>query len=67
MTLTQTIILIALLVVGVLFLIVGFTLAHYIGGFLRTVEDEKAQEEEAPRRSKDSLSPKSDDKANTNT
>ena len=39
MTLTQKIILIGLLVVGGLCLIVGFTLMHYIGGFLRTVEE----------------------------
>jgi hypothetical protein len=26
---------------------VGFTLMHYIGGFLRTVEEEKSQEDEA--------------------
>ena len=38
----------ALLVVGGLSLIVGFTLMHYIGGFLRTVERE-AREEEARR------------------
>lgn len=67
MTLTQKIILIALLVVGGLALIVGFTLMHYIGGFLRTVEEEKAQEEEAPRQSEDGLPPKSDGKTNTNT
>ena len=47
MTLTQNIILIALLVLGGLCLIVGFTLMHYIGGFLRTVEEEKSQEDEA--------------------
>jgi len=47
MTLTQKIILIALLVLGGLCLIVGFTLMHYIGGFLRTVEEEKEQEEVA--------------------
>ena len=45
MTLTQKIVLIALLVLGGLCLIVGFTLMHYIGGFLRTVEEEKSQEE----------------------
>ena len=47
MTLTQKIVLIALLVLGGLCLIVGFTLMHYIGGFLRTVEEEKSQEDEA--------------------
>lgn len=66
MTLTQKIILIALLVVGGLCLIVGFTLMHYIGGFLRTVEEEKTQEDEAQRQSADSQ-PKSDGGANTNT
>ncbi len=40
MTLTQKIILIALLVLGALCLIVGLTLSHYIGGFMRTVEEE---------------------------
>ena len=44
MTLTQKIVLIALLVLGGLCLIVGFTLMHHIGGFLRTVEEEKEQE-----------------------
>lgn len=67
MTLTQKIILIALLVVGGLCLIVGFTLMHYIGGFLRTVEEEKTQEDEASRQSGDSQSPKGDGGANTNT
>lgn len=67
MTLTQKIILIALLVVGGLCLIVGFTLMHYIGGFLRTVEEEKALEDEAPRQSGDSQSPKGDGGTNTNT
>lgn len=42
--LTLKIILIALLVLGGLCLIVGFTLTHYIGGFLRTVEEEKERE-----------------------
>lgn len=67
MTLTQKIILIALLVVGGLCLIVGFTLMHYIGGFLRTVEEEKALEDEAHRQSGDSQSPKGDGGTNTNT
>ena len=67
MTLTQKIILIALLVVGGLCLIVGFTLMHYIGGFLRTVEEEKGQEDEDSRQPNDSLPPKSDDKTNTDT
>ena len=68
MTLTQKIILIALLVVGGLCLIVGFTLMHYIGGFLRTVEEEKTQEEEEPERRSDGDRPQLDDGgANTNT
>lgn len=46
MTLAQKTILIALLVVGGLCLVVGFALMHYIGGFMRTVEEE-AREEEA--------------------
>lgn len=45
---TQTILLIALAVVGALALIVGGALTHHIGGFLRTVEREA--EEEAKRR-----------------
>ncbi len=44
MSLTQKIVLIALLVVGGLCLVVGFTLMHHIGGFLRTVEEEKERE-----------------------
>ena len=50
MTFTQKIILIALLVLGGLCLIVGFTLMHYIGGFLHTVEEEAREAEEASRR-----------------
>ena len=67
MTLTQKIVLIALLVVGGLFLIVGFTLMHHIGGFLRTVEEEKAQEDEDSRQPDDSLSSQGDGKTNTDT
>ncbi len=66
MTLTQKIILIALLVIGGLAMIVGFTLMHYIGGFLRTVEEEKAQEDETPRQSDGGTPPHSDGKTNTN-
>jgi len=44
-TVTQKIILIALLAVGALCLIVGFTLMHHIGGFLRTVEEEAREQE----------------------
>ena len=67
MTLTQKIILIALLVVGGLCLIVGFTLMHYIGGFLRTVEEERAQEDECASQPDESLPPPGDGKTNTNT
>ena len=45
MTLTQKVILVALLVLGGLCLIVGITLSHYIGGFLRTVEEEAREQE----------------------
>ena len=47
MTDTQKIILIALLALGALCLIVGLTLSHYIGGFIRHVEEEAREEEEA--------------------
>lgn len=68
MTLTQKIVLIALLVLGGLCLIVGFTLMHYIGGFLRTVEEEKTQEEEETESRSDGDRPQLDDGgANTNT
>jgi len=48
MTPVQKIILIAFLVVGGLCLIVGFSLMHHIGGFLRTVEEEREQEQFEP-------------------
>ena len=44
---TQKIVLIALLAIGALCLIVGFTLSHHIGGFIRHVEEEAREEEEA--------------------
>ncbi len=44
MALTYKIILIALLVAGGLCLVVGLTLMHHIGGFLRTVEEEKERD-----------------------
>lgn len=47
MTDTQKIILIALLALGALSLIVGLTLSHYIGGFIRHVEKEAQEEAEA--------------------
>ena len=63
MTLTQKIVLIALLVLGGLCLIVGFTLMHYIGGFLRTVEEEK-EREEADRREGDARQERAEDGSN---
>lgn len=63
MTLTQKIILIALLVLGGICLIVGFTLMHYIGGFLRTVEEEK-EREEADRREGDARQERAEDGSN---
>ena len=53
MTDMQKVVLIGLLALGALCLIVGFTLSHYIGGFLRQVEkeaQEEAEAEEARRR-----------------
>ena len=47
MTDIQKIILIALLALGALSLIVGLTLSHYIGGFIRHVEKEAQEEAEA--------------------
>ena len=67
MTLTQKIVLIALLVLGGICLIVGFTLMHYIGGFLRTVEEEKAQEDEALSGTGDARTSRQDSEANTDT
>ena len=46
MTTTQKVILIALLVVGAIALLVGFSLMHYLGGFMRTVEEEAREQEE---------------------
>jgi hypothetical protein len=63
MALTQKIILIALLVVGGLFLIVGITLTHHIGGFLRTVEEEKERESEEDAKPR---APSKDSEADTN-
>ena len=63
MALTQKIILIALLVVGGLFLIVGITLTHHIGGFLRTVEEEKERESEQDAKPR---APSKDSEADTN-
>ncbi len=48
MSFTQKVILVALLAVGALCLIVGLSLMHYIGGFLRTVEEEAQEQESAP-------------------
>ena len=47
MTDTQKIVLIAFLAIGALCLIVGFTLSHHIGGFIRHVEEEAREEEQA--------------------
>ncbi len=47
MTDTQKIILIALVALGAVCLLVGFTLSHYIGGFIRHVEEEAREEDEA--------------------
>lgn len=44
MTAVQKIILVALLAVGALFVVVGITLSHYIGGFMRTVEEESEKD-----------------------
>ena len=63
MALTQKIILIALLVVGGLFLIVGITLTHHIGGFLCTVEEEKERESEQDAKPR---APSKDSEADTN-
>lgn len=56
----QKIVLIALLAVGALSLIVGFTLSHHIGGFIRHVEEEAREEAEAEdaRRAGDAASDK---------
>lgn len=43
----QKIILIALFAVGLICLVVGFTLMHHIGGFMRAVEEEAREEDEA--------------------
>ena len=53
MTVAQKVILIALLVLGALCLIVGFTLMHHIGGFLQTVEEEAREQERERDRLKD--------------
>ena len=64
MTLTQKIILIALLVLGGICLIVGFTLSHYIGGFLRTVEEEKERDDKADRGEDDARQGRAEDGPN---
>ena len=43
----QKIILIAMAAVGLVCLVVGFSLMHYIGGFMRTVEEEARNEAES--------------------
>jgi len=67
MTLTQKIILIALLVLGGICLIVGFTLMHYIGGFLNTVEEEKEQDDMAARQNDAGMNQQDKDASNTKT
>ena len=57
MTVQQKVILIALLVLGALCLIVGFTLMHHIGGFLRTVEEEAREQEKERDRTEEGDSP----------
>lgn len=52
MTMPQKVICFALLAVGAVCVIVGFTLMHYIGGFMRTVEEE-ARERESEAENKD--------------
>ncbi len=60
-TMTQKIVLIALLVLGGLCLIVGFTLMHHIGGFLHTVEEEaRERDEEEERAARTGQGPGSD-------
>lgn len=46
MTVAQKIILIALAAVGLIASVVGFSLMHYIGGFMRTIEEEARKEAE---------------------
>ena len=60
MSATQKIVIGALLAVGALCLIVGFTLMHYIGGFLRTVEEEAKEEEQAARKPTDAEAPQTE-------
>ena len=60
MSATQKIVIGALLAVGALCLIVGFTLMHYIGGFLRTVEEEAKEEEQAARKPADAEAPQTE-------
>lgn len=67
MTLTQKIILIALLVLGGICLIVGFTLMHYIGGFLNTVEEEKEHGDAASQETDVGLNRQNEDTSNTKT
>ena len=67
MTLTQKIILIALLLLGGICLIVGFTLMHYIGGFLNTMEEEKERDDEAARQTDAGVNQQDKDASNTKT
>jgi hypothetical protein len=64
MTDTQKIILIALLALGVLSLIVGATLSHYIGGFIRHVEEEAREEAEAEEARRAEVDQEKQDRSN---
>ena len=48
-------------------LIVGFTLMHYIGGFLNTVEEEKERDDEAARQTDAGVNQQDKDASNTKT
>ena len=67
MTLTQKVILFALLAVGGLCLIIGLTLMHHIGGFLRTVEEEAREQEERKRAEGGNAPGESDPGGNNNS
>ena len=50
MSATQKVILIALVALGAIAIIVGMTLSHYIGGFMRTIEEEARDAQEREER-----------------
>lgn len=66
MTIAQKVILGALLLIGALCLVVGFTLMHHIGGFLHTVEEE-ARDEERRNEEARAGAPPSEDENHTET